>query len=91
MGALLQSLFILVWVVGVLAWVSIVVFGLKALRSIRRDVPIPRFARWNKANIVVFNPDCLTAEGRVHRRCAGWSVVAFGLLVLAGFVLSLGI
>ncbi len=87
---LLGYLFVLVCVTGVLAWGSILLHGFKAYRGIRQDVHVPRSIQWNKANVVVFYPNCLTPEAQADRRRMGWSLVASVVLVLAAFLLSLG-
>ena len=86
-----ESLLILVVIAGLFAWTGIVAFGLQARRGIRRDVPLPKSASWNTVNVVVFHPECLTSSAQVHRRRAGWFMVAFAFLILVSLVISLGI
>jgi hypothetical protein len=87
--------FVVGWVASLVAWISIVVFGLKVLRNVLPGVsPWSRRFAYNPAN-VLFHPELLTPEGLIHRRRLCWAVAVFvglvlGTLFLAALTGSLG-
>ena len=55
-------------VIAPVAWVCILVFGFKAVRSARPGInPWGRETMWNPGNVLIF-PGMLTDEGRRYRR-----------------------
>jgi len=77
-------------VVAPLAWVCILVFGVKAVRNARPEVELwSRETMWNPIN-VLFSPQMLTDAGRRYRRKCFLAVLWFAVpigVVMAVFMI----
>ena len=88
MQNVLIGAFVVGWVGALAAWVSIVVYGLRVLRSVLPGVSLwSRQLGYNPAN-VVFHPELLTPEGLIHRQRLGWAVAIFVGLVSGTLLLA---
>jgi hypothetical protein len=69
--------FVVVWIIAVLAWFAIIVFGFKAVRRTRSGVKLwGRGTMWNPANALL-NSDLLTEDGLRYRRKCFLSIGVF--------------
>jgi hypothetical protein len=80
--------FVLAWLATLVAWVAIVVYGLKVIRNVLPGVSLwGRQTAYNPAN-VVFHPELLTPEGQACRRRLGYALAVFVALVLGTLLLA---
>jgi hypothetical protein len=60
--------FAAIWLVALIAWVAVVVYGIKAIRRARPGISLlGRGTLWNPANVLL-SSNMLTAEGMRYRR-----------------------
>ena len=75
-------------VIAPVAWVCILVFGVKAVRNARPGVNLwGRETMWNPGNVLIF-PGMLTDEGRRHRRKCFLAVLWFVVPIAATMLLA---
>jgi hypothetical protein len=88
MTKVLMGAFVVGWVATLAAWLMVVVYTFKVIRSAQPGVSLwsERLA-YNPANLV-FHPELLTAEGLRSRQRLSRAAIVFGLLVVATLLLA---
>lgn len=85
---ILMTIFALVILACVAAWIATVIYGFKAVSCRKSGGKLwTRETLWNPANIL-FRPDFLTVEGLAYRRKCFISVLVFVLVVGSGLIIS---